>query len=83
MQMEHTKVEIFIDKKKHDSPNPTTGAALYVLGTIDPNMYDLYQEVHGKVDDTLVPNDGTPLTLKNGEHFFSVQKKLNPGSLCR
>ncbi len=30
-------VEIFIDKKEHKSPNPTTGAALYKLGGVNPN----------------------------------------------
>lgn len=81
--MEHNQVEIFIDKKKHDSPNPTTGAALYVLGSVDPNTYDLYREVHGKGDDELIRNDTSAVTLKNGDHFFTVQKKLNPGSLWR
>jgi len=73
-------VEIFIDKKRHESPTPTTGAALYVLGGVDASKYDLYEEVHGKGDDKLIPNDGTRNDLKNGEHFFTVQKKLNPGS---
>jgi hypothetical protein len=72
-------VEIFIDKKRHESPTPTTGAALYVLGGVDPNKYDLYEEVHAKGDDKLIPNDGTRIDLENGEHFFTVQKKLNPG----
>jgi hypothetical protein len=81
--MEHSNVEIFIDNKKHQSPNPTTGSALYLLGSIDPNAYDLYQEVHGKGDDTLIPNDNGVVTVKNGEHLFSVQRKLNPGGLCR
>lgn len=75
------EVEIFIDKRPYKSPNPTTGAKLYLLGGIDPNSYDLYLEVHGKGDDQLIPNDGNPVTLKNGDHFFSVQKKLNPGSV--
>lgn len=81
--MEPTHVEIFIDQKKHESPNPTTGAALYVLGGVDPNAYDLYREVHGKGDDELIRNDNSTITLKNGDHFFTVQKKLNPGSLWR
>lgn len=79
--MEHSHVEIFIDKKKHESPNPTTGSALYLLGGVDPNTYDLYQEVPGKGDDELIRNDHSAVALKNGEHFFTVQKKLNPGSL--
>lgn len=78
--MDHAQVELFIDNKKHESPNPTTGAALYALGGVDPNAYDLYQEVHGKGDDELIRNDGGSVGVKNGDHFFTVQKKLNPGS---
>lgn len=74
------EVKIFIDKKPYESPNQTTGAKLYELGGIDPNTYDLYLEVRGKGEDQLIPNDNNPVTLKNGDHLFSVQKKLNPGS---
>ena len=81
--MEHSHVEIFIDKKKHESPNPTTGAALYRLGGVDANTYDLYREVAGKGDDELIRDDHSVVHLKNGEHFFTVQKKLNPGSQWR
>ena len=77
----HHNVEIFIDKKRYESPNPTTGAALYQLGGVDPNAYDLYREVRGKGDDELIHNDNSEVHLKNGEHFFTVQKKLNPGCL--
>lgn len=77
----HHRVEIFIDKKRYESPNPTTGAALYKLGGVDPNAYDLYREVHGKGDDEPIPDSNKEIHLKNGEHFFTVQKKLNPGGL--
>jgi hypothetical protein len=72
--------EIFIDKKKHESPEHTNGHALYTLGAVDATAYDLYLEVH-KGDDELVADTTTSLTVKNGEHFFTVQKKLNPGGL--
>ncbi|TAM80972.1 MAG: hypothetical protein EPN47_13895 [Acidobacteria bacterium] len=78
----NTQVEMFIDKKRYESPNPTTGAALYLLGKVDPNTYDLYLEVRGKGDDELIPNDNTGISLKNGDHLFTVQKKLNPGGEC-
>jgi hypothetical protein len=81
--MEHKHVEIFIDKKRYESPDPTTGSALYRLGGVDPNTYDLYREIHGKGDDELIRDDQSSVVLKNGEHFFTVQKKLNPGSLWR
>lgn len=76
---ESDQVVIHIDKKEYRSPNPTTGAALYVLGEINSANYDLYQEVPGHGDDQLVPNDETKIKLRNGEHFYSVQKNINPG----
>jgi len=78
---QHTHVDIFIDKTKHESPNPTSGSALYVLSGVDSKSYDLYLEVHGKGDDELIRNDQSQVNLKNGEHFFTVQKKLNPGCI--
>lgn len=72
-------VSIIIDGKEKKSPNPTTGSALYVLGQIDPNKYDLFRETHGHGDDELIQNNNTPVELHDGDHFFSAQKKLNPG----
>jgi hypothetical protein len=31
-------VKIFIDQQAYHSPNPTTGAALYALGNVQPGM---------------------------------------------
>ena len=76
---EHKEVSIIIDKKEKKSPTPTTGHALYVLGGVDPQTYDLFREVHGKGDDELIKDDNAKVELKNGEHFFSLKKKLNPG----
>jgi hypothetical protein len=76
-------VAIFIDKKEHRSPNPTTHAALYRLGKVDPATHDLYEEVHGKGDDKLIPFNEHEIHLHEHEHFFSVQKKLNPGAAWR
>lgn len=73
-------VVIHIDKKKYDSPDPTTGAALYTLGGIDASKYELWQEVPGSGDDILIPNNSIMVDLKNGTHFYTVQKDLNPGS---
>lgn len=70
---------IIIDKKEHRSPNPTTGAALYVLGNVKVG-YDLWRETHGKGDDERIANDSSPVELKNGDHFYSAQSSLNPGS---
>ena len=41
-----SKVKIFIDENAYHSPNPTTGAALYVLGSVQPGM-ELFREVAG------------------------------------
>ncbi len=72
------EVPIIIDKKHYKSPDPTTGAALYVLGGIAAD-YDLWREVHGHGDDELIPNDGTKVDLKPGDKFYSAQRTLNPG----
>jgi len=75
-----TTLKIHIDKQNLESPTPTTGAALYLLGTIDPNSYDLWQKIPGKPDDKLIENNSNPIELKNGDHFYSAQKNLNPGN---
>jgi hypothetical protein len=75
----HDLVHIFIDKRKVESPSPTTGVALYSLGNISAE-YDLFREVHGHGDDELIPRDDSAVTLKNGDHLYSVQKSLNPGA---
>lgn len=75
----HSLVSIHIDNKEVKSPNPTTGGALYNLGGIDAAQYDLFRETHHG-DDEPILNNTTPVTLKDGDHFFSVQKKLNPGA---
>lgn len=75
----HDQVEIHIDKQPKKSPTPTTGQALYLLGGVDAAKYDLWLEVPGKGDDEVIANDSTPIDLKNGAHFYSAQKNLNPG----
>jgi hypothetical protein len=81
MSSQHETVTIHFGKVKKESPNPTTGEALYKLGGIDFNTLDLFRELHDKGDDELIPNDLTEIHLKNGDHFYSSQKHLNPGSL--
>ena len=79
--MKHDKdVSIHIDKKEYKSPTPTTGAALYLLGSVDASRYDLWLEVPGHGDDTLIPNNAASIEVKNGSHFYTAQKNLNPGS---
>lgn len=74
----HATVHITIDRDTKVSPNPTTGAALYVLGQVRSG-YDLFREVHGHGDDELIKNDANEITLKEGDHFYTAQSKLNPG----
>ncbi len=76
--MANSDVSIIIDKKEHKSPNPTTGAALYVLGNV-PAGFDLFEEVPGQGDDKLIKNDNSQIELKNGLHFYSAKQSLNPG----
>lgn len=73
------EVSIIIDKKEYKSPNPTTGAALYLLGKV-ASGYDLFREVRGKGDDELIPNNSTEVKLHEGDHFYSAQSTLNPGA---
>lgn len=64
------EVRIHIDREPYDSRNPTTGAALYVLGGVGLHR-ELFREVGGDREDELVPNDETTVHLKQNEHFYS------------
>ena len=63
-------IRIHIDEKPHESPNPTTGEALYKLGHVQPG-YDLFREVRGDKEDPVVENDAEPIHLREDEHFHS------------
>lgn len=71
-------VHITIDRKHYESPQETTGHALYVLGNIQQG-YDLFREAHGSGDDELIRNDQSPVVLHDGDKFYSAQSTLNPG----
>src|ERR1700756_3840603 len=74
-QHEHTHhMRIHIDQHPHDSPNPTTGAALYLLGNVDAGL-DLFREVTGDREDPEVPNGPEVVHLKEDEHFHSGKAK--------
>jgi hypothetical protein len=64
------EVRIHINRKAYQSPNPTTGEALYVLGDV-PNHESLYREVGGDKEDKLVPRDDAHIHLTEDEHFYS------------
>ena len=74
-QQEQThEVKIFIDQNSYHSPNPTTGAALYVLGNVQPGM-ELFREVTGDREDSEVDNGTESVHLKQDEHFHSGKPK--------
>jgi Multiubiquitin len=66
---EQHEVRIHINRQPYESPNPTTGAALYTLGKIGAHQ-ELFKEVGGDREDELIPNDSTQVHLKQDEHFY-------------
>jgi hypothetical protein len=67
-------VRIHIDQQRHESPNPTTGEALYRLGKVATSN-DLYREVEGNREDQPVWDGGEEITLREDEHFHSGTAK--------
>src|SRR5271156_1430907 len=65
MENRKHEVHIHIDEKPYESPNPTTGEALYKPG------YDVFREVKGDREDPVVENDDEPIHLREDEHFHS------------
>jgi hypothetical protein len=63
-------VRIHINREAYQSLNPTTGEALYVLGSV-PKHQELFREVGGDHEDELVPRDATTVHLKEDAHFYS------------
>jgi hypothetical protein len=75
-QQEQThETKIFIDQNPYHSANPTTGAALYVLGNVQPGM-ELFREVTGDREDSEVDNGPEIVHLKQDEHFHSGKPKV-------
>src|SRR5579863_10279070 len=70
MEPHKHEVRIHIDQKPCESLNPTTGEALYKLGQVQPS-YDLFREVKGDKEDSVVENDDEPIHLREDEHFHS------------
>jgi hypothetical protein len=63
-------VRIHIDREAFESPDPTTGQALYELGHIAPHR-ELFREVGGDTEDELIPRHGTIVHLNEDAHFYS------------
>jgi hypothetical protein len=64
------RVRIHIDRERYDSPNPTSGAALYALGGVAEH-HDLFRETSGDQEDELVERHAHRVRLTPDEHFFS------------
>ena len=64
------EVRIHIDENRYESPNPTTGKALYKLGNVAPGL-ELYREVTGNREDKVIPDAPETVHLKEDEHFHS------------
>jgi hypothetical protein len=73
------EITIHIDKKTYKVDQTSlTGAEIRKVA--DPNItdqYDLWLEVPGGQDRLI--EDGDSVELKDGMHFFSVPKTINPG----
>ncbi len=63
-------LRIHIDQHKYESPNPTTGTALYKLGRVEAGL-ELYREVSGDKEDVPIDNGPEEIHLKEDEHFHS------------
>ena len=75
----HEKWSIHIDKKQYFAEkNPITGAELKALAGITGD-FDIFKVVPGQGDDTKV-GDAEAVEIKNGDHFYSVPRTLNPGA---
>ena len=75
-------IPIQIDHKPYKAPKtPMTGTELRTLA--DPDIgadLDLFRVVPGPADDVKI-NDGDSVDLKEGMHFYSAPKTINPGAL--
>jgi len=73
-QEERHTVRIHIDQKPYESPNPTTGEALYMLVHVQAGL-DLYREVSGDKEDMPISNGPELVYLQEDEHFHSGPPK--------
>lgn len=67
-------VRIHIDETPYESPNPTTGEALYRLGHVKPGD-ELFREVKGDHEYPVIPDEPEPIHLREDEHFHSGPPK--------
>lgn len=67
-------MHIYIDQKPYESPNPTTGGALYSLGQIQAG-FDLYREVSDDAEAIPIADGPELVHLHDDEHFRSGPPK--------
>jgi hypothetical protein len=71
------EITVHIDKQTYKVDEESlNGAQIRELAEIG-DSYDLWQEVPGGQDKVIA--DSESVELKNGMHFFSVPKTINPG----
>ncbi len=66
---------IHIDQHPYESPNPTTGAALYRLANVVDGL-ELYREVSGDREDAPIENGPATVQLTEDEHIHSGHPKV-------
>jgi hypothetical protein len=69
-QEENQRVRIHINQEPYESPNPTTGEALYSLGHVQTGL-ELYREMSGDKEDVPIRNGPETVHLTKDEHFHS------------
>jgi hypothetical protein len=72
--MSTAHVRIHVDRRQYESPNPTTGEALYLLTGI-PAHRELFREAEGNHEDELVPRSHNEIHLHQDGHFYSQKEK--------
>jgi Multiubiquitin len=77
---EDKNIVIHIDHKQYKTTKThLTGTELRALA--EPQIsgdYDLWMDVPGPSDDQKI-EDGQTVELRNGMHFYSVPRQINPG----
>ncbi len=63
-------VRIHIDREAYESPNSTTGEALYELGQVAKHR-ELFREVGGDREDEFISRDAEKVQLNEDAHFYS------------
>jgi hypothetical protein len=73
------EIPIMIDGRAYKAPRtPMTGSELKALAGVADD-YDLWFETPGPADDEKLA-DGAPFALREGNHFYSAQRAINPGA---